>query len=234
MFTKNIPLLIGILSTLLFLFQLKISESLTSSSESYFVCIGKQGSILSSSNYNLLLELSPPLGASSSLSYKLNLGFIPACMEGFCECNYNLICNSGETQENCPQDCKTEIRINPPQQLAGNEVNITISFSDGRYKHEEGTQIKVGLLVDSLFHWSPSYGCFSNLTIILTSSRTQQTCNWNYETKIIKCGDYPGNMIVTYFPDENKLEIDGKCKLPILPPGYYVVNASISLYLIKR
>ncbi len=222
-----------LLLALLILAQLKISKSLTSSSANYSACIGEQGFLLSSSNYALWIALTSPAGNSSSTSYKLNLGFISECIENI-YCNSNSVCNTGETQENCPQDCKTEVKIIPSESHPKGEVNITISFSDSRYKHEVGNMIKVNLLIDSMLNWNPSYGCFSDLKIYLASSQSSQTCNWNYGSTKIMCDNYEGNMTLRYFQNENKLEINGKCKLPTLPSGIHQVNATVSFYLVKE
>lgn len=232
MFPKNILFLLSILLILIFLFQLKISKSLTSSSENYFICIGEQGSLLYSQNYNLLLSSNSPIGNSSSLSYKLNLGFVSECIEGT-RCNLNSVCEDSETQENCPTDCFTEITIIPSQTMAENEVYLNISFSDSRYKHEIGTRIKVKLFIGSTINWNVSYDCFSDLFIILTSAEDSQTCDWEYGKTSIRCGNYIGNMNLKYFSSQNRVELIGKCKMPSLPPGYYTVDVNITIYLTK-
>ncbi|MEM5855673.1 MAG: hypothetical protein QW472_05165 [Candidatus Aenigmatarchaeota archaeon] len=218
---------------LLLLSQFKISKSLNSSSANYSACIGEQGALLSSQNYTLLMALNSPAGNSSSLSYKLGLGFISECIESIC-CNFNSICNVGETQQNCPEDCKTEIKIIPSESFPGSQVNVVISFSDSRYNHKAGGMIKINLLIDSTLNWNPSYGCFSDLAIYLASSRPFQTCNWNFQSERIMCDNYQGNMTISYFQNENKLEINGKCKLPGLPPGVHQVNGTVSFYLFKE
>jgi len=212
---------------LLFFFQSKISESLTFSTNSYSSCIGQQGSLLSSANYKLLFTLNSPLGNSSSLNYRLNLGFISECIEGIC-CDFNSVCNTGETQENCPSDCKTEVKVIPSEAMSQEEVNVSISFSDSRYKHEVGTRIRIHLLLDDV-DWDEN--CFSDIPIILRTKDDFQTCNWNYGNNLINCGNYDGNMTVQYDPVIHKVEIVGKCKLPALPAGYYVVNATVTFFI---
>lgn len=229
---KNFLLLMDIL--LFFLLQLKISESLTSSSTTYSICIGEQGSLLYSQNYTLLMALHTPAGNSSGISYKLALGFISECIEST-YCNCNSVCEKGETQENCPQDCKTKIEIEPQISLSGNEVNLSISFSDSRYVHTTGTRIKIQLNIPPFVSdWNPYYGCLSNETIFLESSQYHQTCDWNYNKNIILCGDYTGNVSIDYFPEENKVIINTKCILPSLPQGSYILNGTIIFNQVEK
>jgi len=204
------------------------SYALTFSNQDYNMCIGQQGSFLSSNNYKLLFTFNSPLGNSSSQSYKLNLGFIAECIEGVC-CNFNSICNAGETQKNCPSDCKTEVRVIPSESMSQEDVNVSVSFSDSRYEHEAGTRIKIRLLLDGV-DWDES--CFSDIPIILRTKNSFQTCNWDYGNNLINCGNYDGNMTVQYDQVTHKVEIVGKCKLPALPAGYHVVNATVTFFIV--
>jgi len=218
----------SLLITLAFILLLDISYGVTSSNESYNICIGQQGSLLSSPNYKLLFTLSSPLGNSSSSSYRLNLGFIAECIEGIC-CDFNSICNVGETQENCPSDCKTEVSIRPSNVYSEQEVNITIIFSDSRYKHKIGRRIEANLKIDSI-NWVSSLNCFSDVPIVLKSSENYQTCNWDYGKSLIECGNYDGNMTLEYEPEKHKVKIEGKCKLPPIGVGYHILNLTVSFY----
>lgn len=204
----------------------KISNSLTSSSANYSACIGQQGTVLSSPNYNLLLSLGSPSGSSSGSIFKLNLGFISECIESIC-CNFNSVCEEREIQNFCP-DCKTTIEVIPFSSLYKSLVNVSINFSDSRYSHEVGLRIKIKLSVDEIT-WTNSE-CFSDVTIILNSSQNFQTCDWSYGKSFIRCGNYVGNMTLTYFPEENKININGICKSDSIPPGIHKITVNISLY----
>lgn len=217
-----------ILAILFLLLQLKISKSLTSSSANYSACIGQQGAVLTSSNYNLLLALGSPSGDSSSSEsiFKLSLGFISECIESIC-CDFDSVCEEKETQDHCP-DCKTVVEVIPFRSPYKSLINISINFSDSRYSHKIGSKIKIKLSIDKI-PWTNAE-CFSDAIIVLYSSQNFQTCDWSYGKSQIRCGNFEGNMKLTYFPEENKININGICKSESIPPGRHKIAANISLY----
>ncbi|MEM5766433.1 MAG: NEW3 domain-containing protein [Candidatus Aenigmatarchaeota archaeon] len=69
-------------------------------------------------------------------------------------CNNNNICDSGETQNNCPTDCKTVVTIEPYLSYPGQTVTITVYFNDSRFDITKDA--KIDLWIDDQY-WDPSY-----------------------------------------------------------------------------
>jgi hypothetical protein len=105
-------------------------------------------------------------------------------------CNNNGRCESGETQDNCPNDCKTTVSMQPSVNLMpGQQVTITIAFNDSRYiaNHD----VKFDLTIDGQI-WSATdcwisgkkmggcAGCMSHPPGTISQNgyyKTQTTCN---------------------------------------------------------
>lgn len=67
-------------------------------------------------------------------------------------------CNAGETQESCPNDCRTVISIQPSVNLRpGQQVTVTVYFSDSRYG--AGKQVSYRLIIDGTIAWNSANGC---------------------------------------------------------------------------
>jgi hypothetical protein len=72
-------------------------------------------------------------------------------------CNNNFVCELGETQDNCPNDCKTIVSMQPNVSLVpGQQVTITVEFYDSRYS--AGKQVSYSLTIDGVA-WNSANGC---------------------------------------------------------------------------
>jgi hypothetical protein len=73
-------------------------------------------------------------------------------------CTQNGVCESGETQENCPADCQTIVSMNPNVDLTqGQQVTVIIAFNDSRYV--TGRQVSYRLVLDDSIVWNSTNGC---------------------------------------------------------------------------
>ncbi|MEM5802983.1 MAG: hypothetical protein QXO57_03450 [Candidatus Aenigmatarchaeota archaeon] len=84
----------------------------------------------------------------------------------------NNYCDSGETQDNCPSDCKTVVIISPAYTYPGQDVTLIVYFNDSRFDtSRSGYDAKVDLTIDGQV-WS-STDCPIN------SKRWRQNMNCN-------------------------------------------------------
>ena len=73
-------------------------------------------------------------------------------------CTENGKCESGETQENCPADCKTVVSMNPNVDLTpGQQAIVIVAFNDSRYV--AGKQVSYRLVLDDSIVWDSTNGC---------------------------------------------------------------------------
>ena len=68
----------------------------------------------------------------------------PDCLS----CNHNGVCELGENQHNCPDDCKTVVKVSPIRMYPGDRVNVTVYFNDSRYVM--GQDAKLTLYLDDM------------------------------------------------------------------------------------
>jgi hypothetical protein len=75
----------------------------------------------------------------------------PACetIDPDCVCpNPNNLCEVGENQINCPQDCNTVVSVYPQRMYPGSKVNVTVYFNDSRFYI--GRDVKLALYIDDV------------------------------------------------------------------------------------
>ncbi len=63
-------------------------------------------------------------------------------------CNDNKVCESGENQISCPNDCFTQVALGTTEIYPGSDVKITINIKDGRYTKND--KIQLHLFVDGV------------------------------------------------------------------------------------
>jgi len=74
-------------------------------------------------------------------------------------CDNNTVCDPKETQENCPEDCKTFASIYPTYVYPGQQVTITIYFNDSRFNVSKSDyDVKFDLFISNI-PWNSTNGC---------------------------------------------------------------------------
>jgi len=144
-------------------------------------------------------------------------------------CNCNEICESSETQRNCPTDCKTVITVSPSRLYPGNKVVVTVYFNDSRYKM--GKNAKVSLYIDNR-EW---------IECVVHDSKWIEDLNWNNVTdvwtgtvnKIINQNTRISNVEIKSIDNYAGIKFD--CVVPSdLPVGMYTLKAIPSIYSIEK
>jgi len=129
-------------------------------------------------------------------------------------CIVNGKCEVGETQENCPNDCYTTVRVAPTAIAPRVIASITIAFNDSRYN---GQTVNISLTLNNTPDEQRPWGeCIHHVNI-----SSQEDCNGvnnpeaNWSCEILKL---PG-----YF------RIKALCEVPFMP-GVNTVNATPRFY----
>ncbi|RLE41378.1 hypothetical protein DRJ19_06025 [Candidatus Woesearchaeota archaeon] len=62
-------------------------------------------------------------------------------------CDNDGVCEAGETQHSCSNDCKTIVDINPRFVHPGDMVTITVEFWDSRFNADQGFNVKMRFFI---------------------------------------------------------------------------------------
>jgi hypothetical protein len=135
---------------------------------------------------------------------------------------YDHFCNYIKDQFNKGACIKvtTNISIFPPiVRFPGQEVNVTVTFSDARYI--QGKKVSFELYIDGQA-WDITKNCFGSVNI--TASGEDQPCDWNYGKPTADCG--PGKIgKMRASSKDGYFEVKSKCKIPLIQPGKYKLAA---------
>ncbi|MEM5854848.1 MAG: hypothetical protein QW472_00810 [Candidatus Aenigmatarchaeota archaeon] len=133
------------------------------------------------------------------------------------ECNNNAICEKGETQENCPEDCRTVVNLTSPV-YPGQDVIVKVYFNDSRFN--QSVDVKVDLFVG---------GKFWDTTLCPVNGK-----KWGEELncRMEICYGNVGGKSFRIVRSEGYGRIEAVCKIPSLKAGKYNLVAIPTLYSI--
>ena len=197
------------------------------------VCIGSSWTAVTTSNYCSSSNnnyFGCTIGTDSCNMQKVctTTNIVTGCVGGVA----NDICEAGEKQEDC-SDCKTIVTLSKQNYLTLNEeVTVTVTFTDGRYKSGEEADVKLiiipeGCLSESCYvTWIASNGCDS------CNKQWKQNLLWNGETTLpfqVMGNTYPAGSPVSIDSRDYFARIQFKAKIPVAG-GKYTLIAVPTIY----
>jgi hypothetical protein len=138
-------------------------------------------------------------------------------------CNFNGICDVNETQNGCPEDCKTIVSVYPPSLYPGDNVTVTVYFNDSRYV--SGKETKLSLYIDDA-EWTNCIVHEKNWTAMGWNRNSDWTGTY---VNSMNGREYKSNIRILSLNSYAKIIFD--CTVPEdLAQGTHTIRAVPSIY----